>query len=128
MPAMKGEALLTVCSLRRRVEELEQMLAQYYRAVHSVPATEQVLLSELLKELEASLDPGFQVLNWNSLGISDFVAQCRKAITDFNTKVSQVLKNKKDLEALVAAMRTASLLPQVDGTEVPTLQARTLPG
>ena len=108
----------------RRVGELEGMLALYYGAVDAVPAAERELLSELLKELEAALDAGFHVLNWNSLGISDFAHQSRKAINDFNTRVGQVLKNKRDLEALVAAMSSASLLPEVQGPEVPTLQVR----
>ena len=105
--------------------ELNAMLALYYAAIDAVPATERELLSELLKELEASLDAGFHVLNWNSLSISDFAAQCRKAVTDFNTRVGQVLKNKRDIEALVAAMSSASLLPEDQGPDVPTLQVCT---
>lgn len=103
------------------------MLVLYYDALDSVPGTEQELLSNLTKELEASLDPGFSVLNWNSLGISAFDRQCRKAINEFRTRVGQVLKNKRDIELLVAAISEAELLPDAEAADVPTLQVRRPP-
>lgn len=103
---------------------MQHMLVLYYQAIKAVPETEEELLSKLLQELEASLDPGFNVLNWNSLGISDFNHQCRKAINEFNTRVGQVLKNKRDIEALVASISNATLVPESETSEVPTLQER----
>jgi dynein heavy chain, axonemal len=100
------------------------MLKLYYGALQSVPKTEEDLLSGLIKELEGSLDPGFFVLNWNSLGISAFDRQCRKAINEFNTRVGQVLKNKRDIEALVDSISHAHLVPNVETSEVPMLQVR----
>lgn len=99
------------------------MLELYYEAMRTVPNSEAQLLQPIVKALEASLDPGFHFLNWNSLGIADFTQQCRKAINEFNTRVGQVLKNKRDIEALVASIASAELLPDVDDcTTVPTLQ------
>lgn len=39
---------------------------------------EQQLLSQRLTQLRHVLDPGFSPLNWNSLGIPDFVATCNR--------------------------------------------------
>jgi dynein heavy chain len=100
------------------------MLKLYYKALQNVPKTEEELLSGLIEELEGSLDPGFFVLNWNSLGISAFDKQCRKAINEFNTRVGQILKNKRDIEALVDSISHAKLVPDVESAEVPTLQVR----
>lgn len=111
-----------VTSACRRVEDLELMLELYYDAMETVPPSEAELLNPIVKELESSLDPGFHVLNWNSLGIADFTQQCRKSINEFNTRVGQVLKNKRDIEALVASIAAAELLPDVDNCNVPTLQ------
>jgi dynein heavy chain len=36
-----------------------------------------------LEELESSLQPGFHILNWNSLGIPEFIQACTKAINTF---------------------------------------------
>lgn len=106
----------------RRVEGLQHMLNMYYEAVESVPQTELQLLTPILKDLESSLDAGFQVLNWNSLGIADFTQQCRKAINEFNTRIGQVLKNKRDIEALVQSIAMADIVPDDDALHVPTLQ------
>jgi hypothetical protein len=106
----------------RRVEDLQHMLNMYYEAVGSVPHTELQLLTPILEDLESSLDAGFQVLNWNSLGIADFTQQCRKAINEFNTRIGQVLKNKRDIEALVQAISHAQIVPGDDALFVPTLQ------
>lgn len=100
------------------------MLALYYRALAGVPPTEQELLAPMCAELEASLEPGLTVLNWNSLGISDFAQQCHKAVNEFNTRVAQVLKNKHEIEVLVAGMSQANLMPTAETAQVPTLQAR----
>lgn len=100
------------------------MLALYYDAMSSVPSSEAELLQPIVKELESSLEPGFHVLNWNSLGIADFTQQCRKAINEFNTRVGQALKSKRDIEALVTSIASAELLPDVNSRGVPTLQVR----
>eukprot|EP00892_Ulva_mutabilis_P000669 jgi/Ulvmu1/10602/UM065_0058.1 len=109
-------------SYSKRVEDLELMLALYYSAMKSVPSSEAQILQPIVKELESSLEPGFHVLNWNSLGISDFTQQCRKAINEFNTRVGQALKNMRDIEVLVASIASAELLPDVDDSTVPMLQ------
>ena len=44
---------------------------------------EQQLLSHRLTQLRHVLDPGFSPLNWNSLGIPDFVATCNKVSCSF---------------------------------------------
>lgn len=113
---------MTVLWMCRRVDGLQHMLNMYYEAVESVPQTELLLLTPILKDLESSLDAGFQVLNWNSLGIADFTQQCRKAINEFNTRIGQVLKNKRDIEALVQAISFAQIVPDDDALNVPTLQ------
>lgn len=100
------------------------MLDSYYEAIKTVPSSEADLLKPLMEELKSSLDPGFHVLNWNSLGIADFTQQCRKAVNEFNTRVGQVLKNKRDIDALVLSIASADLLPDVSNSAVPTLQVR----
>jgi hypothetical protein len=84
------------------------MLNMYYEAVESVPQTELLLLTPILKDLESSLDAGFQ--------------QCRKAINEFNTRIGQVLKNKRDIEVLVHSISSAQIVPEDVESKVPTLQ------
>ena len=39
------------------------------------------------------LGPGYTPLNWNSLGIPEFVETCNNAINEFQSLVNQVQKN-----------------------------------
>jgi dynein heavy chain len=59
------------------------MLRHYYEATDQLSRVEQSLLSRKLAELGNALQPGFTTLNWNSLGIPEFVTACNKAINTF---------------------------------------------
>ncbi len=66
---------------------------------------ERQLMSVKLRDLERCLDPGFSPLNWNSLGIPDFIAACSKATNEFHSLVNQVRVCKHiPLSALCAVM------------------------
>lgn len=49
-------------------------------------------------QLEGCLQSGFHTLNWNSLGILEFIQACQKAITNFQQVVKQVQKNSGIIE------------------------------
>lgn len=72
------------------VAGLQDMLGHYWAVVGMLTPTEQKLLGGKLEQLEKILDPGFSPLNWNALGIPDFVASCNKAINEFQALVNQV--------------------------------------
>lgn len=44
----------------------------------SLPSTQIQLLDDHVKELQRVLKPGAKRLNWNSLGISDFITKCEQ--------------------------------------------------
>ena len=48
------------------------------QVTEQLTGVEQHLLSQRLAQLRTALNPGFSPLNWNSLGIPDFVASCNK--------------------------------------------------
>lgn len=48
------------------------------QVTEQLKGVEQHLLSHRLAQLRTALNPGFSPLNWNSLGIPDFVASCNK--------------------------------------------------
>ncbi len=50
----------------------------FMQVLDRLTPVEQQLLSQRLTQLRHVLDPGFSPLNWNSLGIPDFVATCNK--------------------------------------------------
>lgn len=44
-------------------------------------------------ELRLVLRPGLESLNWNSLGIPDFIKKCEQEINKFQSVVNQIQKN-----------------------------------
>ena len=54
---------------------------------------EQQLLSQRLTQLRHVLDPGFSPLNWNSLGIPDFVATCNRVSVQSHLLTIAVVRN-----------------------------------
>ena len=67
------------------------------------------LLSEHLKELKRILKPGVVRLNWNSLGISDFIQKCSSQIGKFESLVNQIQKNSSDVETRLTIIETTNL-------------------
>jgi dynein heavy chain len=78
------------------------MLEQYYVAIDQLSTIEHELLAKKLQELETCLLPGFHTLNWNSLGILEFIQACQKAINTFQQIVKQVQKNSAIIEQVRA--------------------------
>jgi hypothetical protein len=59
-----------------------------------------------------TVQPGVQVaLNWNSLGITNFIQDCNKAIQLFQSYVHQMQKSAAAIEQIVAMIRTEMLVP-----------------
>nr|AML30863.1 axonemal inner arm dynein heavy chain 7 [Marsilea vestita] len=94
------------------IESIDRMLQQYQKATGVLTAVESKLLAYHIKRLQQVLDPGFSHLNWNSLGIPDFVAFCIKAINEFKSLVNQVQNNSSSIEKAVEAIASTNLLQE----------------
>ncbi|GLI59150.1 hypothetical protein VaNZ11_000978 [Volvox africanus] len=105
------------------LEGLNSMLAKYYDSIDQLSAVERELMERKLEELESCLQPGFTILNWNSLGITEFIGACDKAIATFQQLVKQVQKNSGIIEQVVYAIASAQLVSEAEeGAEVMDLQ------
>eukprot|EP00899_Mesostigma_viride_P018540 jgi/Mesvir1/26688/Mv20468-RA.1 len=103
------------------VEGLQNMLGHYHTTINMLNPVESALLAVRRKELEKVLNAGFSPLNWNSLGIPDFIASCMKAINEFASLVHQVQKNASIIDKVVRAIAAAEIVrePERDsGTEI----------
>jgi dynein heavy chain, axonemal len=69
------------------------MLANYNAVLQKIAPSEWPLLTSILEELKSVLKPGFDALNWNSLGIPDFIKKCDQEISKFQSIVNQIQKN-----------------------------------
>ena len=107
------------------VAEIKDMLENYHAAIDALTPAERTLLQHHVDELQACLRPGFVTLNWNSLGITDFIDNCGKGINDFQSISSQVQKTAANIEGVVFDLATAVLVvPPVrtDPAEVDVLE------
>lgn len=91
------------------LEGLDLMLQHYYDVISQLLPIESDLMKRKLDELEVSLQPGFTILNWNSLGIPEFITACSKAINTFQQVVKQVQKNSSIIEQVVFTIAGAKV-------------------
>ena len=91
-------------------EQMMVMLNAYKAAVTSLTPVEATVFSEKLKRLRAVLQPGYSPLNWNSLGILEFVEKCKEAINEFASLVTQVKKNGGVIEQVAADISAARVV------------------
>ena len=54
------------------------MLKGYRTVINDLTVAERKLLMEQIQELKRVMKPGFSRLNWNSLGIPDFISRCNQ--------------------------------------------------
>lgn len=87
------------------------------QSIDALSSVERELMERKLEELEGCLQPGFTILNWNSLGIAEFAAACNKAIATFQQLVKQVQKNSGIIEQVVYAIAGAQLVSEAEEGE-----------
>ncbi|CBY09982.1 unnamed protein product [Oikopleura dioica] len=69
---------------------LRNMLERYHRIMSSLEPAELDLLNDWVKQLLQTLKAGHTRLNWNTLGIKEYVNKCEKMIDKFESLVNQV--------------------------------------
>ncbi|EDV22455.1 uncharacterized protein TRIADDRAFT_50643 [Trichoplax adhaerens] len=93
----------------RYVNGLKQMLKRYNSIVANLNHAELQLLEGHIKELQRVLKPGEKRLNWNSLGINDFITKCVQAISKFESLVHQIQKNAQDISSRLHMIENVKL-------------------
>ncbi|CAH3028713.1 unnamed protein product, partial [Porites evermanni] len=94
------------------VDGLKLMLDRYHTVIGSLNVAETQLLDDHIKELKRVLKPGAKRLNWNSLGISDYITRCGQAISKFESLVNQIQKNAKDINSRLEMIENTILFKQ----------------
>ncbi|XP_021370512.1 dynein heavy chain 10, axonemal-like isoform X1 [Mizuhopecten yessoensis] len=91
------------------VEKLKHMLERYHTLLSSLDPAESNLLEDHMRDLRRVIRPGSKRLNWNSLGINDFVLKSGAAIAKFESLVNQIQKNAKDINQRLVMIENANL-------------------
>ncbi|KAL2092820.1 hypothetical protein ACEWY4_012618 [Coilia grayii] len=100
------------------VDGLKSLVNRYHSLMDCLNDAEFYLLSEQIHELRRVMRTGFKRLNWNALGISEFINRGTQATSKFESLVNQIQKNERDIDAKLLSIETANLFkfPALDKT------------
>ena len=74
VPDIARNIALQEDKLLKYVDGLQDAVSRYHRVMASLESAEVLLLDEHIKELRRIIRPALKRLNWNSLGIADFIS------------------------------------------------------
>ncbi|KAL6114194.1 dnah10 [Pungitius sinensis] len=90
--------------------DLDKVVNCYHSVMDSLSDAHVVMLAPQIKAVKTNMYLGCKRLNWNSLGISDFISHGIQAVSKFKLVVSQVQKNERDIESKLQSIAMANLL------------------
>ncbi|XP_048858906.1 dynein axonemal heavy chain 10 [Brienomyrus brachyistius] len=93
----------------RSVDGLKNLVNRYQSLIDSLDDAEFLLLAEQIHELRRVMRAGHRQLNWNALGISEFISRGALAISKFESLVNQIKKNERDIEVKLQSIESANL-------------------
>ncbi len=88
----------------RYIDKLKTMLREYNEAVHSLNPIEKKLLENQIQKLNKVIEQGHESKNLSSLGINDFIDNCRSAIKAFRDIKKKVGKSSGMIEDIVRSI------------------------
>ncbi|XP_053555751.1 dynein axonemal heavy chain 10 [Bombina bombina] len=106
----------------RYTDGIRQTVNAYEKLMESLNEAEAQLLDDHIRELWKVFRSGYRRLNWNSLGIGDYIVRCSQAVSKFESLVNQIHKNANDIESKLDAIESANLfklMPKKQGSELP---------
>ncbi|XP_021268215.1 dynein heavy chain 10, axonemal isoform X2 [Numida meleagris] len=109
----------------RYANGLKNMLDHYHNLVETLNEAETKLLDDHIQELWRVFKPGQRRLNWNSLGIADFIVRCKQAIRKFEFLVNQIHANSGDINDNLLLIEATNLFKfplSKSGDELPNLK------
>ncbi|XP_069727356.1 dynein axonemal heavy chain 10 [Phaenicophaeus curvirostris] len=104
---------------------LKNMLDHYHKLMGSLNEAETRLLDDHIQDLWEVFKSGHRRLNWNSLGVGDFIVQCTRAIRKFEMLVHQICDNSEDINNKLLFIGSTNLFKfpsSKNGDELPKVK------
>ena len=98
----------------RTIDKIEKMLREYNTTINGLKDVEKNLLSINLKTLKEKLEPGVSSYYLNSLGINDFIENCKSEIKQFNDKRNKVEEKTRNIEDIIHTIEDAKIIKEYD--------------
>uniref|UniRef100_A0A8C4M7S5 Dynein axonemal heavy chain 10 n=1 Tax=Equus asinus asinus TaxID=83772 RepID=A0A8C4M7S5_EQUAS len=112
VPELARNIALQEDKFLRYTDGLQRMLDHYHVLIGTLNEAESLLLDDHSQELVRVFRSGYKRLNWNSLGIADYITRCRQAIGKFESLVHQIHKNADDISSRLALIEAINLFKQ----------------
>ncbi|XP_075390744.1 dynein axonemal heavy chain 10 [Tenrec ecaudatus] len=109
VPELARNVALQEDKLLRYTDGIQRMLEHYHRLLGTLNDAEFMLLDDHSQELLRVFRSGYKRLNWNSLGISDYIVRCKQAIGKFESLVHQIHKNSDDINSRLTLIESVNL-------------------
>ncbi|ELK14270.1 Dynein heavy chain 10, axonemal [Pteropus alecto] len=109
IPELARNVALQEDKFLRYTEGIQSMLDHYHTLTGTLNEAEAVLLDEHSQELVRVFRSGHKRLNWNSLGIADYITRCKQAIGKFESLVHQIHKNADDIASRLTLIESINL-------------------
>ncbi|XP_069922194.1 dynein axonemal heavy chain 10 isoform X1 [Oryctolagus cuniculus] len=109
VPELARNVALQEDKFLRYTHGIQQMLDHYHALIGTLNEAETVLLDDHSQELIRVFRSGYKRLNWNSLGIADYITRCRQAIGKFESLVHQIHKNADDISSRLTLIESINL-------------------
>uniref|UniRef100_A0A8C0IJ94 Dynein heavy chain tail domain-containing protein n=1 Tax=Bubo bubo TaxID=30461 RepID=A0A8C0IJ94_BUBBB len=106
----------------RYTSGLKNMLDRYHKLMGTLNEAETKILDDHIQELWRVFKSGHRRLNWNSLGIGDFIIRCTQAIRKFESLVHQIHNNSEDINNKLLFIESTNLFKfplSKNGDELP---------
>ncbi|KAJ3321068.1 Dynein heavy chain 10, axonemal [Boothiomyces sp. JEL0866] len=100
------------------VENLNTMIKSYKSVMDPLDSSERKLFAAHINELRRVMKPGFTRLNWNSLGIPEFIQRCNMEINKLSSLVNQTRKNSSNISRAIDQIANSILLVEPPKTDI----------
>ncbi|VFV23646.1 dynein heavy chain axonemal [Lynx pardinus] len=109
VPELARNVALQEDKFLRYTDGIQRMLDHYHMLVGKLNEAEALLLDDHSQELIRVFRSGYTRLNWNSLGIADYITRCKQAIGKFESLVHQIHKNSDDISSRLTLIESVNL-------------------
>ncbi|XP_034494845.1 dynein heavy chain 10, axonemal isoform X4 [Ailuropoda melanoleuca] len=109
VPELARNVALQEDKFLRYTEGMQRMLDHYHVLIGTLNEAESLLLDDHSQELIRVFRSGYKRLNWNSLGIADYITRCKQAIGKFESLVHQIHKNADDISNRLTLIESINL-------------------
>ncbi|KAM9193992.1 dynein axonemal heavy chain 10 [Dugong dugon] len=109
VPELARNVALQEDKFLRYTDGIQRMLDHYHTILGTLNEAEALLLDDHSQELVKVFRSGYKRLNWNSLGIADYITRCKQAIGKFESLVHQIHKNANDISSRLTLIEAINL-------------------